>query len=243
MRRLLPALGLLLAVSASQAQSVDEYAVLVSGDTLRGDVDIREPFLRSTRIVVNDSAEYKLDQITEVNNASGNYVVGHGSAFGGTMLVERVEAGRISLYEKVTQNHGTWMPGPNGTQQYTGGGTSKSQFFRLQGGPVQRASAANLRAAMQDSPASIALLDRRERLAYVQWGLVGVGAVVTVLGLTQSEFGEPASDNPFANDEGEAASISPLVFVGVGVMAGSWIPHLMREPLLEESIDVYNRER
>ena len=231
----------LLLPAAASAQTLDEYVVLAQGDTLRGDVDIKEPFIGSARIVVNDSAEYALGEVDEVHNASGNYVVGRGSAFGGPMLARRVESGRMTLYERITNSPGTWMPGPNGVQTYTGGGQTRSQFFRVAGGEVQKASPSNLRAAMQDSPAALAILERRDRLGYVQWGLVGVGAAVAILGATQSDFAEPDDGNPFTEEEG-GASISPLLFVGVGVMAGSWIPHLMREPLLEESIDVYNRQ-
>ncbi|MEM9998180.1 MAG: hypothetical protein AAF809_10815 [Bacteroidota bacterium] len=216
----------------------DEYVILAEGDTLRGDVNIREPFLRSTRIVVNDSTEYKLDQVSEVNNEDGNFVVGQ--LTGSRTLLRRVEAGRISLYSKTVMTPGMWTPGPNGTQTFTGGNSSTYEYFRVGGGDVQKASASNLRPVMADHPEALALVNQHQTLTYVQWGLIGAGLALAVVGATQSEFGSGSDQvGPFAEES--SADISPLVFVGVGVAVSSWIPQLMRQDLIQQSIETYNR--
>ena len=233
-------LALLLAPALATAQPLQDHVVLVSGDTLRGEVEIKEPFLRSAYVSLDDSARYRFNDVLEVKDGVDYYAVGQGGPFNGTMLVKRVRRGRMDLYEKVTQNPDSWVMGPNGAQTFRPGGQTKHQFFRKSGCAVQKASPSNLRSAMHDDAQALAILDRRDRLGYVQWGLVGVGAGVAILGATQSEFAEPDDGNPFT-EEDTGASISPLLFVGVGIMAGSWIPHLMREPLLDESIATYNR--
>ena len=235
-------LALVLVPALVTAQPVSDHVVLVSGDTLRGEVDIREPFLRSAYVSLNDSTRYQFSEVLEVKDGIDYYAVGQGGPFNGTMLVKRVQRGRIDLYEKVTQDAGSWVMGPNGAQTFQPGGQTRHQFFRKGGGGVQPASPSYLRTAMQDDAQALAILDRRERLGYVQWGLVGVGAAVALFGATQSEFGQEGVDaGPYGTVGEKKASLNPLLFVGIGIMAGSWIPSLMREPLLDEAVETYNR--
>ena len=139
MRLFLAALCLFLTAFPSAAQPVDEFVVLVSGDTLRGEVEINEPFLRSAYVSIDDSVQYRFDEVLEVKDGVDYYAIGHGGVFAGTMLAKRTSSGSISLYERVYDHGpGMWMPGPNGTQQFVGGGSARYDFFRKEGGPVQR---------------------------------------------------------------------------------------------------------
>lgn len=223
------------------APSFNEYLVLAQGDTLRGDVDIRDPFLGAPRVVLNDSTEYPLDQVVEVNNAEGNYAVTRTGLTSSPTLVRRVEAGRISLYSRTITHAGTWTPGPNGTQTYSGGGSSTYEYFRVGTGQVQDASTSNLRTAMADSPEALAIINRHRNLGIAQYALLGAGLIVAVVGVTQSEFtAEEEQFGPFA-EESEPSQISPLLFVGAGVMLSSWIPSLARQGLVRDAIETYNR--
>ncbi|MEM8557358.1 MAG: hypothetical protein AAGG50_05985 [Bacteroidota bacterium] len=221
------------ASTRSTPTAIDEYVVLATGDTLRGDVTLRDRFLRSQLVVLDDSTEYELDDIVEVNDTDGNYAVAR--ITGSPTLLRRVEAGRISLYSK-TFDHGPAMEVPTGPQGLgmtmpMGGGSTTYEYFRVGTGDVQKASAGNLKPVFADHPESLALINRHQTLSYVQWGMVGVGLATLIAGAVSST----------PENEGDEVELSPLVFVGAGIAVGSWIPHFMRQGLVHQSIETYNR--
>lgn len=218
-------------VGSASAQT-GEYALLAAGDTLRGAVELRSPLLKRAYVRV-DSQRVEIEHLTEFRDDGVLYAV-----VDGRQLASLVSEGdRVDFYARYETTHhaGAMVPtgAPGGGMHMTGGGVSTEQigYFRLDGGPVERASAGNLRTALADNEESMAALNQHQKLTYAQYGGTAVGlglfGVGTLLTLNSESGGEYTP--------------SPLLFVGAGIASlSSLILPGQRRTKVQQAIDAYN---
>lgn len=215
--------------SAATAQP-GNYVILASGDTLRGRVEVRSPLLQRTYVRV-DSQRYELEALQEIREGESTLAVVEGRR-----LAELVRRGdRVDFFSRSVTSYspGQTVPAGPGMTRTTPGVTTTSEvgYFRLDDGPVQRASASNLRSALSDNHASMRALDQYQTLTYAQYGTSAVGAGAFALGAVQTLNSE---------DNGEYTP-SPFLFVGAGVLAlSNLIFPSQRKAKVRLAIDVYN---
>ena len=224
-------LALVLVPALATAQPVPDHVVLVSGDTLRGEVDIREPFLRSAYVLIDDSTRYRFSEVLEVRDGSEHYALTHGGLLEATTMYRRVEEGRISLYAKVSgPDAGGLVSGASDLPSHTPSG-SRYAYFRKDSAPVLPVSVPHLRDAMRDSPAALSLLEERRRLGFGQFALGMAGMVSFAHGLTRGAEGRFSETSSLLNTR---------VILGGGLLLASLIPRARRKALVSEAIEVYN---
>ncbi|HYE96548.1 MAG TPA: hypothetical protein VD962_10095 [Rubricoccaceae bacterium] len=224
--------GLAPAAAQPTTDAAEDVLILAAGDTLRGDLELREPLLRSKRFVLDGEREFPIGQVREARLDGQWYAVGR-TAMDTAVLMRQVEAGRISLYTADLSWGPSWAvttPGPTVPMTMTPGGSTRLEYFRKGNGPIRPASYGNLREAMSDDPAAMRVLRRRQTLSVVGYAMAAAAAGLVIGGATQ--LGE---------DEDGNARVPTLALVGIGVGLGSRVPFMMRGGLLDEAIATYNR--
>lgn len=182
--------------------------------------------------MINDSTHYPLKEVLAYKK-DGEYYRRIGLSFNfntGDQFAVRTEKGNIDLYERMEYSYSnSWVPGPNGTMMYTGGGFNGNnvQYFAKDSGPVLKANARNLKTALSDSPQSMEYLKKRDGLTAVQ--VIGIIGGIAIAGASISAQADK-EDPDFTG-----------AFIGVGVVAGSaWIPFFAKQDLVRKAIKVYN---
>lgn len=207
------------------------FVELKDSTIIRGKVELSTKLFRSSKIIVNDTTEIPLSEVHAYQTTDGYFrrmYSGYGDSF-----AKRLEKGNIDLYTR-TQSYGgggSFVPGPNGTSMFVGGGMQSSQveYFSKDGGEIQRASARNLKKALFDNPESMEYLKKRDGMTVVQ--VLGVIAGVTI-----------AATSLASQSDSEELSIPAGAFVGVMVVSGStWIPYFQKKELTRKAIKAYNR--
>ena len=170
-----------------------------------------------------------MQDVEKYRSSDGYFVrmhVGYGDAF-----ARRIQKGNIDLFERVVPNHSaSWVPGPNGTMTYMGGGvgSSKAQYFSKDGGRIMKANAGNLKKELYDNPISMQYLNQRDGLTALQViGIIGGVALAATSVTSQADKEEPDFTG---------------AIIGVGVIGlSSWIPHFAKQNLTEKAIEAYNQ--
>lgn len=161
------------------------------------------------------------------------YVVNHGvvrldhltqSAVEERLIVRHVE-GRLDLYAPM--------------------GATRPRFpyayFSKGNGPIREMSYSNLRDAVQDDAESAALMASSRRWHYAQYGLLVGGAVTTSLGMMRS-FNTGIDSGPGAKDDPSVGfAVDSLLFVGLGIVATSFIARAQKHIRFRRAIKAYNR--
>ena len=230
MIRSLAALALLALAAPASAQTSD-YLVLVTGDTLRGAVDVRSPLLQKTYLSFGDR-RVELEEVSEYRSEGETYAI-----VGTRTIVRRVSTGpRVDFYSRTVTTTTPGMAtgaGPGGPI-YTPGSVSSETigYYRLDGGPVERASASNLRVALADNPESLGYLNHEKTLAFAQYGTLTAGLAAVAGGAYLS----------FQRSDKGTFRAHPLLIVGVGTAAlSNFVFPSQRERRVRQAIDVYNR--
>ncbi len=220
----------IIAITSVQSFSQDsQFVELRDGTRYEGRVEVKEPFLKKSRIILNDSTTILMQDVEKYRSSDGYFVrmhVGYGDAF-----ARRIQKGNIDLFERVVPNHSaSWVPGPNGTMTYLGGGvgSSKAQYFSKDGGRIMRANAVNLKKELYDNPLSMQYLKQRDGLTALQViGIIGGVALAATSVTSQADKVEPDFTG---------------AIIGVGVIGlSSWIPHFAKQNLTEKAIEAYNQ--
>ncbi|MEQ8883097.1 MAG: hypothetical protein RIC57_00810 [Balneola sp.] len=207
------------------------FVELKDSTVIRGKVELSTKLFRSSKIIVNDTTEIPLSKVHAYQTTDGYFrrmYSGYGDSF-----AKRLEKGNIDLFTR-TQSYeggGSFVPGPNGTSMFVGGGMHSSQveYFSKDGGELQKANARNLKRALFDNPESMEYLKKRDGMTVVQ--VLGVIAGVAI-----------AATSLASQSDSEEISMPPGAFVGVMVISGSsWIPYLQKEELTRKAIKAYNR--
>ena len=124
----------------------------------------------------------------------------------------------------------TVTQGPNGQIRHTMGPPTPVQadYFSVGGGAVQDVEPDALRPVVKDVPESRRYVNQYQTLGRVQLGLGLAGLAVLVGSLATYDKG---------------GGVPTGVYLGGGIAATSWIPHLARQSKLNQAITVYNREK
>ena len=181
------------AQDAAPAPNAEDYLVTVAGDTLRGDVELKSPFLGKTHVVL-DGERRELEEFRMIHDGAETLAV-----VDGRRLARLIEDGRVRLYSYETSSPGVMMPnpGPGGGFSMTPGSSSEVGYVQVGDGPVERATVPVLRLALQDNPESIDYLDRHQTLTYAQYGVTAAGVLAFAGGAALAiqsleEDGEPS---------------------------------------------------
>lgn len=198
-----------------------------SGDTLRGTVEFKDPFLGSPHVLLDGERR-------EAEDFSVLHLDGETLAVvdGGRRLARLVRDGRVRFYSRTTSTPGMMVPnaGPGGGMSMAPGTSSETGYVQVGAGPVRRATVSNLRDAIGDHPESARLLDQYRTLGYVQWAATGAGLAVAGIGL--------ASMLGSGEDE---LTVNPLLVVGLaGAAVGGYVLPRLRDGARDRAIDVYN---
>jgi hypothetical protein len=78
---------------------------LATGEKVYGKVELKEPFLRKSYLLLNDSVEYKIKDIDRFQSDDGYFAKLPKSS----KLVKRTVQGKIALYEETVTNFFLWI--------------------------------------------------------------------------------------------------------------------------------------
>ena len=230
MIRSLAAFALLALATPASAQASD-YVLLVSGDTLRGAVDVRSPLLQKTYLAFGDR-RVELEEVSEYRSDGETYAI-----VGTRTIVRRVSSGpRVDFYSRTvtTTTPGVATSAGPGGPVYTPGSVSSETigYYRLDAGPVERASASNLRLALADNPESLGYLDQEKTLAAAQYATLAAGLAAAAGGAYLS----------FQQSDESTFRAHPLLIVGVGTAAlSNFVFPSQRDRRVRQAIDAYNQ--
>ncbi|MEQ9279031.1 MAG: hypothetical protein RLN83_06005 [Balneola sp.] len=231
MRKIFNCFAVLFLFTISVSAQYRNFVELKDSTVIRGKVELSTKLFRSSKIIVNDTTEIPLSKVHAYQTTDGYFrrmYSGYGDSF-----AKRLEKGNIDLFTR-TQSYGgggSFVPGPNGTSMFVGGGMQSSQveYFSKDGGELQKANARNLKRALFDNPESMEYLKKRDGMTVVQ--VLGVIAGVAI-----------AATSLASQSDSEEISMPPGAFVGVMVISGSsWIPYLQKKELTRKAIKAYNR--
>ena len=232
MRVLLLFAVLLLAPSAlAQTGSTDPFAVTVQGDTLRGDVELKDPILGRRHVLI-DGERREIDEFSYLQ-IDGDLL----AVVDGRGLAELVQDGRVRFYSRSEYTAGTpgfGVPGTPGAVAGTPGGSTEYGYIQIGDGPVQDATDAALRQAFQDNAESMRQLDRMRALRTTSWVVMGAGIIA---------FGVGAGLTYRAEQNGEDYSAYlPIGIAGVVLAGGGNLifPPMIRDAR-RQAIDAYNQ--
>lgn len=204
-----------------------QFVELINGTIIEGKVEYQSKLFKSPRIIVNDTTSYPISRVRAYKSSEGYFLKmsGYGSTF-----ALRLEEGNIDLYTRTISSHSpSYVPGPNGTSMFVGGGMTSSQvqYFTKDDGPLLRANARNLKKALSDNDLSMSCLKKRDGLTAVQ--VIGVIAGIGIGALTLT-------------NQADSDELDPTgAIVGLAVIAGStWIPHFAKKDLTLKAIKAYN---
>ncbi|MBI5216816.1 MAG: hypothetical protein HY960_13775 [Ignavibacteriae bacterium] len=232
-----------LLVSASvAAQQSTSFILLENGQTVNGKVELKQPFLATPYLMLNDSIKHPLEEVKVYQNEDGYFAKVRSRAnffttgvldlSSGEKFVKRTLTGRISLFEeqgsRFIGGHSFTTSTPGGSFTHTTPSSFQTytlDYFSKDDGDVLEVSISNLKKAMEDNPVSMEYLNEYQTLGYVQYGLAigGLGMVVAGAATsTKEEFN------------------TGLVLGGAVVAVLSWIPKLIRDGKMEDAVRVYN---
>ena len=214
---------------SSKAQDTT-YVEFIDGTKKYGSVEVVNPFLQKSKIVLDDTTEYSLSQVLAYQTDEGFYrrIENKNDKF-----AKRIEKGNISLYSRAVTNYSpTHMPGPGGTSTYVGGGFSEGsvEYFSKNGSALLKANIRNLKPAMADNPKSMSYLDRRGGYTFLQVIGAIAGVTIVTLGITSQADKDP-----------EEMSATPLVLGAAVFSGGLWLPHFGKRSLKRKAIKAYNQ--
>lgn len=225
-KKLLLLTTLLILTSPIFAQS-GGFVELINGTIIKGKVEYQSKLFRSPRIIVNDSTSYPVNRVRAYKNSEGYFLKmsGHGGNF-----ARRIEEGNIDLYTRTINSYSpSYIPGPNGTSMFVGGGMSSSQveYFTKNDGPVLKVNARNLKRHLSDNELSMSYLKKRDGLTAVQ--IIGAIAGASIMALS-------------ITSQADSEELDPTgAIVGLVVISGStWLPYFGKKELTQKAIKAYN---
>ncbi len=221
----------LAAVSASaQTGRIDtNYAITTQGDTLRTEVELKDPLIGRAHVLVGgDRRELEEFSLLHIDGETLAIVDGR-------RLARLLTDGRVRFYTREVTTSGVWQPGvgPGGVSPgFTPSTTQEIGYIQVGNGPVVRATNGALHDAFQDNPESLRYLNHARTLGYAQAGVTVAGVALVIGG---------AIPMIQANEREEEVKVNPLVFVGAGLAAaGQLIFPGLRSTARNRAIDAYN---
>lgn len=214
------------------AQDKNNFIIYNDGDTSYAKVELNQPFLGSSYLLVDDSIEVELSKVMYFQD-NDNYYARVNSLFGYD-LYHRIEKGNIDLFIDVemvsTPGSFNTISTPGGSFTTFQGGGSYSYtdyYFKKDTMVLQEANYSNLVNAMQDNLKSMEYLNTYNTLGYVKYGLVIGGLGMIVGGLASA-----SKENP----------PNLALIVGGAIVANiAWIINLIQDNKIEDAIKEYNR--
>ena len=217
------------AQSPAPAASSGDYLVTVAGDTLRGVIELNDPLVGKTHVVL-DGERRELEEFRIIRDGAETLAV-----VDGRRLARLIEDGRVRLYSYESYTPGMMTPnaGPGGGFSMTSGSSNEVGYVQVGGGPVERATVPALRLALQDNPESLSYLDRHQTLTYTQYGVTAAGVAAfaggAVLAIQSLEDGGEPSINPLLIAGGVTIGLANLIFPS------------QRRAARRRAIEVYNQ--
>ena len=215
--------------AVAQADGPANYAVTVSGDTLRTEVEFEDPLIGTSYVSVAGERR-ELEEFSELHlDGVTNAVVE------GRRLAPLLTDGKVRFYARTVSTPGTMVPGPNGGMVMSGGTSSRVGYVQLANGPVLKATHPVLQDALSDNPESLRHLGRAQTLRTAGWITTGLGIAAFIGGAALS-----------FDAEGESSStpqFSPVMIGGVALAAtGAYVLPGMADSARDRAIEVYNAE-
>jgi hypothetical protein len=212
---------------------------LKSGQELRAlDVEVREPFLGKSYLLLDGQQRLELSQIRYYEDASGFYVRTNLPGSSRETTLRRDRTGRISQYSitRTQYDNNAFSPYGYGRGGYGypygfGGGyrTTKAEYFSKDNGPVQDMSLRNLSIATQDNAGAQSMLNQARRYRnYTALSYVGAGALA-VAGLVSSF-------------SGSQQSVSPLIYATPVLLIAPLIFQSKQQQQIKQAINLYNAQ-
>ena len=230
MKNIYSSFVVLLLFTISVSAQFKNFVELRDSTIIRGKVELSTKLFKSSKIIVNDTTEIPLSKVHAYQTTEGYFrrmYSGYGETF-----AKRLEEGNIDLYTR-TQSYGgggAFVPGPNGTSIFVGGGMQSSQveYFSKDDGNLQKANARNLKRALFDNPESMEYLNKRDGMTAIQVLGVLAGVAIGAASLTS---------------QADSDELDPTgAIVGLVIISGStWIPSFQKQELTRKAIKAYNR--
>lgn len=221
-----------IACSGAHAQSTQQYFIkLQSGEVIPGrKIQLKSPFFKSNYFLLDDSLKYNPALVSIYQNEDGYYArVEPGNsteAFAKRILegprIDKFYTSRTTYegYGYSPYGYGYGMPRSSRKRIY---------YFSKDDGPLYLFNHENLQYALSDNTASLALLQKYKRDKYVSTGMTIVGAGLMALGVMNSQQSPDGS-----------VKISPLLYVGAGVVGAQFAINLFQKDKLTQAVQVYN---
>src|ERR1700744_461551 len=251
MKALLLALSALFAYPAHSQDSL-YYAQLKNGQTIYSStLRVRNNPASDKYLALDKNRTIPIDEVGRFYSPRGMFVTVPGSAGTDVYRVE-MDGRKISLFSQVVYDPNDATYDPN-TQTWTYGSNTRKEYYRKTGETqMHLVSYASLRHALSENPASEAKMRLASTKVYTGLSLFLASAVVEGIGILQTARKNAphlvTTTNPQYPYNTTTASVSsghtvsPLLFIGLGGMAGGIVLFFGAHHSEFRALSLYNAE-
>ncbi|MEJ8758344.1 hypothetical protein WG947_15125 [Pontibacter sp. H259] len=221
----------ILCLSATAQRTPRYFIKLQSGEVIEANrIQLKSPIFKSNYFLIDDSLKYSPALVSTYQNEEGYFArVEPGSnqdAFAKRIIegprIEKFYTSRTTYegYGYSPYGYGYGMPRSSRKRIY---------YFSKDGGPLYLFNQENLEHALSDNAASLTLLQRHRRDRFINTGTTILGTGLMALGVINSQQTTNGS-----------VKLSPLLYVGAGVLGAQFVINLFQKDKLTQAIQVYN---
>jgi hypothetical protein len=214
--------------------AVSEYGnfiLLENGDKLYGKVEKVVPYAGQPYLLLEGSERHDFGSVRAYQDDEGFFVKLRATPWS-YEFVRRVIEGRIDFF---STTHLTVIDEPYGPpydrhrpfRMQSVIASEKIDYFSKNGIDILPVNFHNLSDALSDNPESMKYLNDYRKLDILQWGLLASGTVMTLIGISASDY--------------ENHHISPFVYAGCLTTVSAYIPFFLKDTKLQLAIKVYNK--
>ena len=221
-------------VVGEDTSAADEYGsfiLLENGDKLYGKVEKVVPYAGQAYLLLDGSERHDFGNVRAYQDDNGFFVKLRSTPWN-YEFVRRVIEGKIDFFSSthltvVDEGYGYPFAPYRSYRRRAVVASENIDYFSKDGVDILPVNFHNLYEALSDNPESMKYLNDYRTMETLQWGLLAGGTVVTLIGLSSSNY--------------QTHYVSPLVYVGCLATVSAYIPFFLKDTKLQLAIKVYNK--